>query len=524
MTGTVTRRHNRRRTAGAASGAVASLDAFHDPGGRALRPAFACLDEAGIARLKRAAFDLLADHGVAVAHRAGAEALAAAGAREGREAKRLLLPRPLVEEALAATPKAVTLCGRTPARDVRLPRRDGGFVMRTGTGAHGFIDPVTGNYRNLHLDDMATIAAVGNGLDEVAFLSHAFVAGVPEVTADIHGLAALLARTDKHVWIQPYSRANIEYLMRLVAIAAGGEAALKARPIASCIACSFSPLEFKVMDVEAIIQAGRYGLPIHACSLPSAGGTAPLTTPGLVLMAAAEILAMVVMAHVLAPGTPVIATPLMFTLDMRTGSALQACVESRQAAAMAIQVMKQGFGLLAHTYGAGSDTPDVDLQSMAERALLGEVVALAGADILGGVGQLQCATVFSPVQAVLDNELGAMLRRFLRAPRVDEESLDWAEVAAMRAGGHFLDSRHTLKYCRDQFVPRVFLRENRDSYEAQGRRTAFDAAREHCLEIIARPAPHDLPNEDQKAEMARVVADADRSILAVAASPGAMDI
>jgi hypothetical protein len=41
----------------------------------------------------------------------------------------------------------------------------------------------------------------------------------------------------------------------------------------------------------------------------------------MVLMAVTEILAMVAMAHVLAPGTA-IATPLMFTLDMRTGRSL----------------------------------------------------------------------------------------------------------------------------------------------------------------------------------------------------------
>ena len=526
MSGSPSRKHNRRRVIPVRLGIGAGVDAFHEFGAIAARPGFGYLNAAGIARLRQATLDLLADHGVAVAHRAAAAIMLAAGAREGREAGRLRLPRPLVEEALAATPKGVTLCGKTPARDVHLPRADGGFVMRTGTGAHGFIDPVTGNYRNLHVDDVATIAAVANGLDEVGFIAHAFVAGVPEITADIHGLAALIARTDKHVWLQPYNKENIEYLMRLAVIAAGGEAALRARPIASCIACSFSPLEFKVMDVEAIIQSGHHGLPIHACSLPSAGGTAPLSTPGLVLMAAAEIVAMVTMVHVLAPGTPVIATPLMFTLDMRTGSALQACVELRQAATMAIQLMKQGFGLLAHTYGTGADTPDADLQSMAERALLGQAVALAGADILGGVGQLQCATVFSPVQAVLDNELGAMLRRWLRVPAVDEDSLNWSEISAIRPGGHFLDSRHTLKYCRDQFMPHAFLRQDRDGYEASGRRTAFDAARDICLDLIARPAPPGLPEADQRAEIAKTLADADRHILAAAAAnPGAvMDI
>jgi trimethylamine:corrinoid methyltransferase-like protein len=510
--GGLTRARRRRRVAPLRQ--APRLDAFTLADAAAARPGFGFIDDDAIARLKARAFDLLDGHGIVVAHPKGAEALEAAGATVGRDGDRLRLPRQLAEEALAATPKEVTLCGKEPARDIRLPRADGGFIMRTGTGAHGFVDPETSAYRNLVLDDVATIAKVANGLDEVGFVAHPFVFGVPELTSDIHGFASLIAKTDKHVWIQPYNKENVEYLMRLAVIAAGGEAELRARPLASCIACSFSPLEFKVMDVEAIIQAGRHGLPVHACSLPSAGGTAPITSPGLVLMAAAEILAMVVMAHVLAPGTPVIATPLMFTLDMRTGSALQSCVESLQAATLAIQVMKQGFGLIAHTYGAGSDTPDVDVQSLAERALLGQAVALSGADILGGVGQLECATVFSPVQALLDNELGAMQRRYLRVPEVSDETMNWQEVPAIRPGGHFLESKQTLEHCRDQFVPRAFLREGRDDYEASGRRTAFDRAREICLDLMHRPWPEGLPNDDARREMAEVVAAADRHIVA----------
>lgn len=496
---------------------------FSPPSAR--RPDFAYLDRSGLARLKRRAFKLLSRHGIALAHPEAVRVLEKAGAKPAGKSGRYRLPKELVEEALAETPKTLRLCGKHAARDLELPRADRSFVMRTGTGAHGYVDPRDGSYRNLQIGDVAEIAALGNHLDQVGFIAHPFVYGVPELTADIHGFASLIARTDKHVWIQPHNRENVEYLMRIAAVAAGGESALRQRPLASCITCSFSPLEFKAMDVECIIQSGRFGLPLHACALPSAGGTAPALVPGLVLMAVAEILAMVTLAHLLAPGIPVIATPLMFALDMRTGRALQSSVEARMAATMAIQAVKQGFGLVSHTYGAGSDTPDVDMQSMAERALLGQEVALAGADILGGVGQLESATVFSPVQAVLDDELGSQLRRYLKVDEIDSESLNWPEISAIRAGGHFLDSGHTLKYCRDQLSPRAFLRLGRDDYEASGRRTAFEQAREICLALIARPAPDHLPDEMAREEIAKIVSAADRHILAAAGgTKGAAEI
>ncbi len=508
----------RRRGRGQPVETKQEADAFHLHGGIPGRPGFGFLGEGDIEELKSRAFGLLEDYGVVIIHPTVAEALKKAGAVEGGDSDRLRLPRALVEEALRETPKTVSLYGKSPDRDIHLPRSDGGFIMRTGTGGHGYVDPETTDYRNLDLNAVAEMGAVASGLEQIGFVAHPFVHGVPEITADIHSFGEMIRRTDKHCWIQPYGKENIEYLMRIAALAAGGEEELRRRPLASCITCSFTPLEFKYMDSEAILQAGRHGLPVHACSLPSAGGTAPLSAAGMVLMAAAEILAMVVITHVTVPGTPVIATPLMFTLDMRTGSALQSCAESLQTASMAIQLMKHGFGLPAHTYGAGSDTPDVDVQSLAERAMLAQTVALSGVDVMGGVGQLECATVFSPVQAVLDNEIGRILRRFIQKPEISEESLNWEELSSIRTGGHFLDSAHTLKYCREQLSPRAFLRQGRDDYEASGRRTAFDQARDTALDLIAKAPEQGVLGEDVSREIDRVIAAGDEAILANAAT------
>jgi len=140
-------------------------------------------------------------------------------------------------------------------------------------------------------------------------------------------------------------------------------------------------------------------------------------------------------------------------------------------------------------------------------------VSLSGADILGGVGQLECATVFSPVQAVLDNELGAMYRGMLQSPPVDDESFNWEEISKIGVGAHFLDSPHTLKYCRSQHLPDTFKRTGRDDYESDNRAGAFEAARDKVLALIAAEPPKDLPDEHQKQEIAAIVAKADDHII-----------
>ncbi|MEE8387580.1 MAG: trimethylamine methyltransferase family protein [Acidiferrobacterales bacterium] len=478
------------------------------------RPIFSFYPDNHIDELRERSFRLLETHGVAIEHEEAVKLLTAAGATQTSDGKCYRLPRQLIKEALATTPKTVELCAHDPVWDLQLPRADGTFVMRTGTGAYGFVDADSGDYRNLKLEDVGIIARLSNHLDQIGFVAHPFVADVPAVTADIHGVARLVTQTQKHVMLQPYAFENIEYLMRIVATAAGGEEQLRQRPIASCIVTSFTPLAFKRMDVEAIRQAACYGLPIHACSLPSAAGTAPITMPGVTVMAAAEILAMVVMAHLFGANIPVIATPLIFSLDVRTGRCLQSSVEVLQGVSMAVQLMKYGFGLVTHTIGVGSDTPAPCPQAQAEAALRAQLTSLSGADILGGVGQLECATVFSPIQAILDNELGGMLNRYLQASPVDDESTAWEVLKDIELGGNFLAQEHTVRHCRNMFMPKVFQREDRDSYEANNRRDVMDSALESYLEIMQRPLPDSVPSADQRREIEQIVRAADADILA----------
>jgi len=100
-------------------------------------------------------------------------------------------------------------------------------------------------------------------------------------------------------------------------------------------------------------------------------------------------------------------------------------------------------------------------------------------------------------------EIGAMVRRFLRTPAIDDASLNWDGMMQVAVGGHFLDSDHTVARCRDQFIPSVFQRDGRDDYEKNDRRGAFEAARDAALASIAaapgagcwtRTRPARLPN------------------------------
>jgi trimethylamine:corrinoid methyltransferase-like protein len=421
-----------------------------------------------VEKLREKVFQLLEQKGVAIDHPAVVDLLKEAGAEVDAGSKRVRFPRRLLEKALEKAPRSLVLAGTEKAYDLRVPREDGTFHLRTGTGARSYLDPDNGQYRGVTIEDVAGWARLAGVLDQVSFPAFPFPTDVPVETADLYALRAMFQNSPKHIWIQPYSAKSVEYLVEMATVAAGDEAELRERPPVSFITCSLTPLEFKFMDVEIIFQCARRGIPLHACSLPSAGGTAPVTIPSVVLLSSAEIVAMAAMAEIIQAGSPVIATPLIFTMDMQTGRSLQSSPEAQRGAGLAVSFIKNAFGIPTHTYGSGSDSPDIDGQSMADRALLGSVVAMAGADILGGAGQLEVATTISPLQLVIDNEIAGMIRGIVSHANVDEETIAWNDLINTSSVGHFLETEHTLRHCREAFRPRTFYRQTREIWAKQG--------------------------------------------------------
>jgi len=365
----------------------------------------------------------------------------------------------------------------------------------------------------LGAEKQGRIAGILENIDLCAFPTPT---NAPPETVDVHSLHALLKSTTKHVWIQPHTEQTVPYLFELCAARAGGKENLNKSPLASVIACSLTPFRFKPMDIEVMIQACNFGLPVHTSSLPVIGGTAPITTAGTVLIAAIEVLAMVIMIQLIRPGNPVFALATALSMDMMNGRAVKACPEAMQANAVSAQFLTEAFGLPVHTAGLTSDTFETDGQAMVEHSLYGLMVAAAGAAILGRAGELEAAKTFSPLQLVVDDEIVAALRR-LRELQVgltlEEQSMAWKDILAVSPGGHFLETEHTLRHCREAFQPKLFFRQSRDAWESGGRSKLIDRTRDRCRELLAASGLLDIPGA-RLDEMDRIVAEADR-VLAI---------
>lgn len=455
--------------------------------------------------------DILSNKGIEIDHPGALKMLDKAGAQVDFDSKQVRFPRDVMESALKTVPRRLTLGARDERHDITIPHPTGSFYTRNGSGARFYHDPETDTYHDITLDFVKECAQMVELLDGINFCSFPSPSDVPVETADIHGLKTLLENTSKHINVQPYSAESVEYLLRLAVAAAGGEASFRKKPIISMNPNAFTPLGLKAYDVEVIIQAGRFGVPIHICSLPNAGGTSPITIAGTVLLLGVEILSMIIVSQLIKPGTPVIALPLPFALDMLTGSNLGSSVETVLAAGATVQFLKDAYQLPTNTYGFGTDSPLPDGQSMIEVTLKGLMISMIGSDILTGAGMLDCIRGFSLVQLVMDNALVGIFKRVRSGIMVNDDTLAWKEIMDTTPGGHFLEREHTLRHCREALRTDLFVRVPADMWRLESGKDFNTRALEKYRELKQKMQPQELP-EDVQRELNLIVKHADEHL------------
>jgi trimethylamine:corrinoid methyltransferase-like protein len=458
--------------------------------------------------VKNKVFELLEKRGVKMNHRPVMELLEKQGAKVDFDSEIVLFPRRFMEEQIEKAPRQFQLKGRKEKFALDFPHPQGLFHTRACTGGQNWLDPETREFRRLTLKDLAYWSQLADRLEHIDFIPFLVPDDAPSATADIYALKTVLENAEKHIWIQPYTGESVEYLVKLLEAAAGGESKLRENPLASWITCSLSPLKFKWMDMEIILQAAGHGCALQGCSLPGSGMTGPFTAGGSVLLSAVECLAMLAVTQVVQEGTPFIATSLQFSGDMSTGKSLQSSVESLRQSAFFVQLMQDAFNIPSHTYGTGSDSPDIDGQGMVERSIRAMLIASSGAAVLGGAGQFEVACSVSPVALAIDNEIFKMTKGIIREMTFDDDQLAWDELMNIDYGGEFLTCEHTLKHCREVTPPINFTRLTRDSWAEAGSKDLNTIVSEYLGDLMKDAGPIELSLET-KNEMAAIIKQAD---------------
>jgi trimethylamine--corrinoid protein Co-methyltransferase len=260
-----------------------------------------------------------------------------------------------------------------------------------------------------------------------------------------------------------------------------------------------SPLFFPDDAVGAMLEIARWGVPLGPLPCPTAGTTAPLTLAGALAQQNAEILASLVIVQLAYSGLPIIYCGRLAMMEPRTAISVWGGVELALASAATVQ-LGHFYHLPVNVYGFSTNAHTMDLQNGFERAINAAIPALAGADELSGIGEMEAGVMSSYAQMVCDNELAASVQRLRQGIRTDAGALAVEVIAAVMGGSrNFLGQKHTRQALRqgELLVTQLAERRTWEAWEHEGRTEFVQRAQAEAERILAehQVAPLDLAQE-----------------------------
>jgi len=215
------------------------------------------------------------------------------------------IPPLVVEEAIQSTPSQFVACGRTPKNDVVLGRNRVTFT-NFGEGIK-INDPYTGEHRETTKADVVNGARIIDYLDNLDTYERIMVShDVPQETVSLHNAEASLTNTSKHHWLGPVNGYCSRKIVEMLSAIVGSQEKLRERPLLTFVTCPGSPLTFSKEHCEIIMEGARSGLAVNIVSMTMAGGSAPVTLAGTLVVLNAEVLGSLVLNQLIRKGSPLI--------------------------------------------------------------------------------------------------------------------------------------------------------------------------------------------------------------------------
>jgi trimethylamine--corrinoid protein Co-methyltransferase len=129
-----------------------------------------------------------------------------------------------------------------------------------------------------------------------------------------------------------------------------------------------------------------------------------------------------------------------------------------------------------------------------EKTLAALTHAQARVSAVWGIGSFESEKTISPVQAVIDDEIVRMVRKYLAGIRVNDETIALDEIRRVGITGEFMSSPHTYQYFRGNiFEPRLGIRLSRSGANEQDNLIA--RAEDRVEALLSAPRP---PTMDEK--------------------------
>jgi len=135
------------------------------------------------------------------------------------------------------------------------------------------------------------------------------------------------------------------------------------------------------------------------------------------------------------------------------------------------------------------------VQTGHEKTLTALMAALAGTNLIYGLGMIESGVTFDYAQLVIDDEFARMIKQVVGGVRVDDEALAVDDIGRVGSFGDFLSLDATMAHMREQSQPRLMDRRVREDWEERGSGDMYQSALARARELLETHQPEPLPDD-----------------------------
>jgi len=463
------------------------------------------LDDKQLDNLQEATLNILENIGVQFPSEKALTIFAEHGATVDRNSQIVKIPRHLVLKAMSTVPRYFTLGARDPEFDLQL--EEGVSYFTTDGCGHKVVDFKTGEQRASNKADVGMMARISDYLSSMAFCWTIVSAQDCGITSPLHEMDITWRNNTKHYQsVTMMGDAMCRYGVEMATVLRGSLEEVRSRPPISLVVCTIAPLVQDKEAIEGALVVAEAGIPVVIMSMPTMGTTAPVTYAGALAVGDAEVISATVLLQLANPGAPIFHSLFHAWADPRTAAYVGYPLDSRVRYAP-IEIAHH-WGMPALGGAFGTESPELDSwQSAAEVATDPLMVALAGAEIVTGIGLRDTYTLLYPEAIILDDDLYHRARYSLLNMEVSPETLAVDVIAKVKPGGHFLSQKHTRTHMRTGMLRGV----SHQLDPSGAYRAPVDYARERVSWILENHHPEPPPTDVQK-EIDRILAAAEKEL------------
>ena len=411
---------------------------------------------------------------------------------------RVFITETEVMKALETVPPRFVVHARNPRNNVAIGEDDFAFLPTAGAPN---VSDAKGVRRPALMEDYRTCCKLVQTSDQLDMNGYLMIQpnDVPSQVAHLDMLLAGMTLCDKTFLAGSNFRQAALDSIEMAALIWGGIDKLKKQPVMPAIVHAASPLKYSPEMAEIIIDMARLKQPLVITDMVLAGTSGPVSLPGLLAMANAEILAGIVLAQLAGPGTPVVYGSVSAPSDMRTVASAVGAPEAVVLASAVIQLARN-YKVPCRTGGMLTNSHCLDSQAAAEGTMMMSTAVRNGANfILHACGQLGSYISMSFEKWILDEEVCRTLRRVLTAMDINVASIDVDTIKSLGSDGNYLTHPTTFKHCRSLYQPVLFTRDDYQKWESEGSPLAANYAKKV---LDARLDGYEKPPIDQGLEEA----------------------